>query len=59
MRSTSELRAFYYDVLFRAPLFISILFLSTAFLKFANEEAGCTEAGYDVVGGQTEEEAGG
>ncbi|GMH73550.1 hypothetical protein TL16_g06224 [Triparma laevis f. inornata] len=57
MRSTSELRAFYYDVLFRAPLFISILFLSTAFLKFANEEAGCTEAGYDVVGGQTEEEA--
>ncbi|GMH82389.1 hypothetical protein TrVE_jg6675 [Triparma verrucosa] len=57
MRSTPETRAFYYDVLFRAPLFISILFLSTVFLKFANEEAGCTEAGYDIGAGQTEEEA--
>ena len=57
MRKSSETRAFFYDVLFRGPLFISVLFLSTVFLKFANKEAGCTEAGHDIAAGQIEEEA--
>eukprot|EP00520_Triparma_pacifica_P003575 CAMPEP_0118650152 /NCGR_PEP_ID=MMETSP0785-20121206/10093_1 /TAXON_ID=91992 /ORGANISM="Bolidomonas pacifica, Strain CCMP 1866" /LENGTH=512 /DNA_ID=CAMNT_0006542505 /DNA_START=101 /DNA_END=1636 /DNA_ORIENTATION=+ len=57
MRLNRETRAFYFDVLFRAPLFISIMFLSTVFLQFANKTAGCTKAGYDQLPGQTEEEA--
>ena len=57
MRLNNETRAFFFDVLFRAPLFISIMFLSTVFLQFANKEAGCTKAGYDQLPGQTEEEA--
>jgi len=57
VRLNRETKAFYYDVLFRAPLFISIMFLSTVFLQFANKTAGCTKAGYDQLSGQTEEEA--
>jgi MFS-type transporter involved in bile tolerance (Atg22 family) len=52
-----EARAFMYDALARAPLFISILFLSTVFLQYANLEAGCTKDGWEIEAGQTEEDA--
>lgn len=57
MKMNSETQGFYFDVLFRAPLFISIMFLSTAFLQFANKDAGCTKGGYEWKDGMTEEES--
>jgi MFS-type transporter involved in bile tolerance (Atg22 family) len=53
----NECRAFLYDALARAPLYISVLFLGTVFLQYANLEAGCTKNGYDIAEGQTHEEA--